>query len=110
VDALAMEEICHPFSLDNLVGAPDRDRPLSSEERLGTEDAGLTRVEERLALHQEMDHLEPRLRDILELRYFGELSQQEVARRLGISQMQVSRLERRALTRLRDHMATTGAA
>jgi RNA polymerase sigma-B factor len=36
------------------------------------------------------------------MRYYGNLTQEEIARRLGISQMHVSRLQARALARLRD--------
>lgn len=49
--------------------------------------------------------LDERERKIVELRFFGELSQAEIAARVGISQMHVSRLIRRALTTIRDHVA-----
>lgn len=104
LDAMRMEETCHPRSLDRIVESLDIDRPTTLEESLGEEDPAIARVEERIAWRQEVATLEPRLQRVIELRYYGHLSQQEAARHLGISQMHVSRLERRALDRLRGHM------
>jgi RNA polymerase sigma-B factor len=50
--------------------------------------------------------LDERERKIVELRFFDELSQAEIAERIGISQMHVSRLIRRALETIRDHVAS----
>jgi RNA polymerase sigma factor (sigma-70 family) len=52
-----------------------------------------------------MTRLNARLRQIIQLRYYEDLSQAEVARRMGISQMHVSRLERQALHDLRQILA-----
>ena len=53
-----------------------------------------------------MDKLNPQERELLELRYFKNLGQRDAAKHLGVSQMQVSRLERRILGRL-NALATT---
>jgi RNA polymerase sigma factor (sigma-70 family) len=49
-----------------------------------------------------MEQLDDRERRVIRLRYFEESSQAIVSRQMGISQMHVSRLEKRALMRLRD--------
>jgi RNA polymerase sigma-B factor len=49
-----------------------------------------------------LEHLPPRERLILRLRFLEDLTQTEIAARIGISQMQVSRLLRRSLEELRD--------
>ena len=54
-----------------------------------------------------LDYLDPRLREVIELRFYQNLSQEKAAGRLGVSQMQVSRLERRALDRLRCQVAAS---
>jgi len=54
------------------------------------------------ALHEVLDLLEPRLKRLLELRFFEEKTQSEVAVEFGVSQVQVSRLEKEALRRLRE--------
>ena len=48
-----------------------------------------------------VDKLSPEERELLEMRFGAELPQREIAERLGTSQMQVSRLLRRVLDRLR---------
>lgn len=74
--------------------------PIRLEEQLAAED-GLGSQVDRLALRQVLDHLDPRHRAILVQRYLAGQSQSDIGRGLGISQVQVSRLERRALTALR---------
>ena len=49
--------------------------------------------------------LEPKERTIIYLRYFRERTQAEIGLRLGISQVQVSRIEKRALQKLKTHMS-----
>ena len=61
---------------------------------------------ERLALRGALEELPQREREVLLLRYYKGLTQTRVARVLGVSQVQVSRLERRAVERLRQMLAT----
>jgi RNA polymerase sigma-B factor len=105
VEAMALEDTCHPRSLDGILESVERERSPAMEECLGEEDPELARVEDRIALSQALEELDPQLRRILRLRYNGNLTQQEAAQQLGISQMQVSRLERRALAQMRTQMA-----
>jgi len=58
-------------------------------------------VEMRDVLERAMAHLSPRERRIMALRFVDQLPQTEVAKRLGISQMHVSRLQRAAVEHLR---------
>lgn len=68
-------------------------------------------VDDRLALSSWIDRLRERDRRIVELTFYADLSQREVARALGISQVQVSRSLNRSLERLRHRLAadTAGA-
>jgi RNA polymerase sigma-B factor len=61
-------------------------------------------VELQGLLDSAMVHLTPREREIMYLRFVEELPQSEVARRLGISQMHVSRLQRAAVENLRRQL------
>ena len=72
------------------------------EEILGGEDPGYARVEQRVMLGGLMAELTPREREILRLRFEEDLTQSEIGRRLGLSQMHVSRLIRHALARLQS--------
>jgi RNA polymerase sigma-B factor len=72
-----------------------------SRDRIGgVEDPGFDLVVDRLCLAPGLRALPARERTIVELRFGHELSQSEIGRRLGISQMHVSRLLRRALRRM----------
>ncbi len=67
----------------------------------GSEEDGMV---ERLTLRAAVDGLPERERQVLLLRYYKGLTQMNTARVLGVSQVQVSRLERRALEKLREEM------
>ncbi len=59
---------------------------------------------ERMVLHRAMEQLPDQERKVLLLRYYKGLTQSNVARVIGVSQVQVSRLERRAIEHLRERM------
>ena len=67
----------------------------------GNEEEGLV---ERLALRAAIAALPEREQQVLLLRYYRGMTQMDSARVLGVSQVQVSRLERRALEKLRQQM------
>ena len=58
--------------------------------------------EDRIMLTESLENIEPELKNIVELTYFKDMSQIEIANRLGISQMQVSRKLKKALNLLYD--------
>jgi RNA polymerase sigma-B factor len=104
LEAMALEETCHPCSLDTLLCSADSEQSMTLEQSLGQEDPELARVETCVACRQALALLDPRLRTVIQLRYYQNLTQKQAARRLGVSQMQVSRLERRALHQLQDEL------
>jgi len=71
---------------------------------LGGEDGELDRADARMAVRRLMDSLPPRERTIVYLRFFGSLTQQEIADRLGLSQVHVSRLLRESLAELKSSL------
>jgi RNA polymerase sigma-B factor len=73
-------------------------------ERLGAPDQAIEFVAEHDALQRAWPLLPERLRTILVLRYVDELSQNQIADKLGMSQMHVSRLITRSLATLRRHI------
>ena len=76
---------------------------LTIESTLGT-DGEEDKLVERLALRQAIDTLPEKERMTILLRFFKCLTQQQTARILGVSQVQVSRLERRSLAKLRLYL------
>lgn len=77
----------------------------SAHETLGEEDLALDDVLTRESLRPVLAKLEPRERRIIALRFVRGLSQSEIAAEVGISQMHVSRLLSRTLSRLRAEMS-----
>ena len=74
---------------------------LTLEGTLGT-DAPEEALVERIALREAIDRLPEKERTTILLRYFKSLTQEQTARILGVSQVQVSRLERKGLKRLQE--------
>jgi RNA polymerase sigma-B factor len=89
------------LSLDATVDTPDGDGETLAG-TLGDEDERFDYVEERDAVAGCIGDLSERERTVLELRFGAELTQSEIAERIGVSQMQVSRILRRTLERLRE--------
>ncbi|HEY0936756.1 MAG TPA: sigma-70 family RNA polymerase sigma factor [Trebonia sp.] len=89
------------LSLNSPVGDDD-----SAElgDLLGMVDAEVDRTLDMEAVTQHWDELPRREQRILLLRFYGNLTQEEVAARLGLSQMHISRLQARALARLRARL------
>lgn len=69
---------------------------------LGQRDPDIARAEMRVLLDEAMDVLSDRDQAVLRLRFEGDLTQTEIATRVGVSQMQVSRIIRSSLTKLRS--------
>lgn len=59
---------------------------------------------DKLSLKEALEHLDAKERQIILLRYFQDRTQSDVAKLIGISQVQVSRIEKKILSRLRDAM------
>lgn len=96
-EASAARSCFTPTSLD--APAPGLDAGTGLD--VAVEDAGFALTEERLAAAGACATLTPQERELLRLRYFEDLTQREIALRLGKTQVQVSRELRRVLTRLR---------
>ncbi len=90
------------LSLDHPAGSEDSDDPLT--EWLGDDDAGYELIEGRLALEEAIPHLSERERLVLRLRFAEDLTQSQIAERIGCSQMHVSRILRRTLDRIRKRI------
>ncbi len=91
-----------PVSLDQTAVSDDEDTPLANV--IGTEEKGYAEFETADLLRRSMASLTPKQREVIQLRFFENLSQREVAQRTGVSQMSISRLERAALELMRQQM------
>jgi len=92
-----------PISLDQ----PIDEEGHSSEDRVGIEDPNFSLVEDKEEIREAVSELNSVERRVLRLRFIEDMTQSEIAERIGYSQMHVSRLLRRSLQRLE---ARTSAA
>jgi RNA polymerase sigma-B factor len=103
VEALAAYGALKSSSLDEPARGDDEADTLG--DGLGIEEEGYAGAEDRATLAVLMRGITPRERQILHLRFAEDLTQAEIAAIVGVSQMQVSRIIRQALTRLRAYAA-----
>jgi RNA polymerase sigma-B factor len=101
LQAMDLDRIYQPASLDAQLQDEHGDEKSSFWEAIGRPDPELNLIEERETVRKALERLDDRQRSIIYYRFFEEASQADVASRLGISQMHVSRLERQALRRLK---------
>jgi RNA polymerase sigma-B factor len=104
LDALETAAAIHPASLDALVDGTDDDSK-SYGERIACDDEELDLVESRDAIARCARGLPPAQRQVVFMRFCEDLTQSEIGARIGLSQMSVSRLLRRAL----EHMQLLAA-
>ena len=102
--AIELATVQHTVPLDGpRPGEGDEDDAL--EEWPGVLDDGYARAEERAVLGRLLDTLPTRDAQIVALRFCGDLTQDAIAQRVGVSQMHVSRVLHRSLAKLRDAAA-----
>jgi RNA polymerase sigma-B factor len=107
---LSQEEVLDGLQTAEAYGTVSLDAPLSGEdeenysrlETLGIEDDRLRLVDDQATIFAAARCLPAHEREVLYLRFSEDLTQSEIAERIGVSQMQVSRLLRRSLVRLRE--------
>lgn len=98
---MAMEAGILPESLYSTVSEGDSS-PILLIDRLNNDnDADECELTDKIALQQILDSLAPREKQIIILRYFKEKTQVQIAKMLGISQVQVSRIEKKILEEIR---------
>lgn len=103
-EALEMGSAYHAVSLDTELSDDNEAAKSALMDLVGETDESFRRVELYAQLKDAINSLPERERKIVYLRFFRELSQTEVAKKLGISQMHVSRLQQKALNQLKEIM------
>ena len=103
VEALQTSEAYSTRSLSQPLGFDGSDDE-TMQDVLGQSDAGFSEVEDSVLVESGLSALDERERRIVELRFFDGLTQSEIAARIGISQMHVSRLLRRALITMKGRL------
>ncbi|MFF8352984.1 RNA polymerase sigma factor SigF [Streptomyces chartreusis] len=108
--AISQEEVLEGLESANAYSTLSLDVPDTDDESpavadtLGVEEEALEGVEYRESLKPLLEDLPPREKRILLLRFFGNMTQSQIAQEVGISQMHVSRLLARTLAQLREKL------
>jgi RNA polymerase sigma-B factor len=106
------EQVLEAREASGAYRAVSLDRPRSEDEEegdsyadaVGADDPGFVRAEDAATVDRLMSVLSDREREVLRLRFEEDLTQSEIGRRVGVSQMHVSRLIRQSIARLREEV------
>lgn len=97
---MALDSNHHPDYLYDIIHQNDGS-PIHLIDKLEDEGESDIKILDRIALKQGLSKLKPRDRQIIIMRYFKDKTQTEIAKMLGISQVQVSRIEKRVLKNMK---------
>lgn len=100
--AVAIDAVSPVASLSDTVG--DEDSHLTLESRIADESNDIERISERIALGQAISRMPELWRKIVLLRYYRNMTQQETAEVLGLSQVKVSREEKKIMAFLKQEL------
>ena len=101
--AIAIDAVAPVSSLSESIG--NEDGGLTLESRIADEENEAERLSDSIALEEALGKLPPLWKKIVLLRYYRNLTQQETAARLGLSQVKVSREEKKIMAFLREELA-----
>ncbi|MFG1644270.1 SigB/SigF/SigG family RNA polymerase sigma factor [Amycolatopsis sp. NPDC049252] len=101
-DGLLAAEAYRTTSLDTPAHGDGDARTIA--DRIADDGSEFTKTDDRLVLNGALATLPPREREIVKMRFVDELTQSQIGEKIGVSQMQVSRLLGKALERLRNHI------
>ncbi|WP_159888581.1 sigma-70 family RNA polymerase sigma factor [Paenibacillus puerhi] len=101
IEILAGRDYYHYVSLDTPLSSDDNGSTIGDV--IGTPSDAYQLVDNRLALQDALVHLKPEEQKVLELAYVEGQSQRTIAQELGVSQMSVSRIQKRALDKLKAY-------
>ena len=102
LEAMESSSAYSPVPLE--AGGTEEDDAPSVIDHYASEDADLGSADDRMAIEQALEEVSPREREIIRMRFDEGLTQAEIAEKLGVSQVQISRLLRRTLQKMREAM------
>lgn len=99
----AMEAVRTPASIYDVIYEDD-DNPILLIDKMAEDDTQMEESTNRMTLKNMLSRLDKRERTVIILRYFKDKTQSEIAQLLNISQVQVSRIEKKVLLKMREMM------
>ena len=108
LEAMEMGRSYQALSMDHSIESDSDGSTVTLFDVVGREDTGYEVTNRRMIVADAMNVLNERERQIIQLTYLEQLSQKEAGERLGISQMHVSRIQRKAIKKLQDAITASG--
>ena len=102
LEAMEMGRSYQALSMDHSIDSDSDGSTVTLFDVIGKEDDGFEKTNYRMIVNEVMDILNEREKQIIQLTYLEQLSQEETGERLGISQMHVSRIQRKAIKKLQE--------
>ncbi|GAE28904.1 RNA polymerase sigma factor SigB [Alkalihalobacillus hemicellulosilyticus] len=102
LETMEMSQSYQALSVDRTLEADQEGGETTLLDLIGEEESGFEKADRRMMLENALKVLSEREQQIIYFTYYEHLSQKETGERLGISQMHVSRLQRKALNRLKE--------
>ncbi|MBM7554400.1 RNA polymerase sigma factor SigB [Thalassobacillus pellis] len=102
LETMEMGKSYKALSVDRKIEADSDGSTVTILDLIGNQESGYEHIDQQMLLEKVLPILSEREQEILQCTYFENLSQKDTGERLGISQMHVSRLQRRALRKLRE--------
>ncbi|REJ06168.1 MULTISPECIES: RNA polymerase sigma factor SigB [Halobacillus] len=102
LETMEMGKSYKALSVDRKIEADSDGSTVTILDLIGNQEDGYSNIDQRMLLEKILPILSEREQEILQCTYFENMSQKDTGERLGISQMHVSRLQRRALRKLRE--------
>ncbi|SFB38932.1 RNA polymerase, sigma 37 subunit, RpsB/SigB [Lentibacillus halodurans] len=109
LETMEMGKSYKALSVDRKIEADSEGSTVTILDLVGDSDSGYNNVDQQMLLEKILPVLSEREQEILRCTYFEHMSQKETGERLGISQMHVSRLQRRSLRKLREALQSNSA-
>ncbi|MET3576013.1 RNA polymerase sigma factor SigB [Bhargavaea ullalensis] len=108
LEAMEMGRSYQALSMDHSLEADSDGSTVTLFDIIGDTDDGFEMTDQRLIVADALQVLSEREKQIIQFTYIEQLSQKEAGERLGISQMHVSRLQRKAIKKLQEAIAAAG--
>ncbi|WP_391117867.1 RNA polymerase sigma factor SigB [Psychrobacillus sp. L3] len=108
LEAMEMSKSYQALSMDHSLDSDSDGGTITLFDVIGKADGEFEKTDQRLLVANAISTLSDREKEIIQLTYMEQLSQKETGERLGISQMHVSRIQRRAIKRLQEAILVSG--
>ncbi len=108
LEAMEMGRSYQALSMDHTLEADSEGGTVTLFDIIGAKDDGYEKTDQRLLVANALDVLSDREKQIIQYTYIEQLSQKETGELLGISQMHVSRLQRKAIKKLQEAIVAAG--